>query len=221
MSKYDPAGDCICLNCGKFFHVKPTQIRRGGGKYCSKECYTAAGRVTLVCLNCGESFVRKKYYSYYKCCSKKCSNKALPRVPKNPRVQCVCQQCGEDFEVKRDVAAKGQGKFCSASCRSIHAVQNTKKKRTLPEIRFKELLDNTGFADEYAEQKHLKGIGIADFFFPEMNMAIEVDGVWWHSKPEVKKNDERKNKAYAEAGILLIRFTDEEIKNMWLESRTN
>jgi hypothetical protein len=33
-----------CLNCLQPFQVPPSEIRRGGGKYCSPECYTAARR---------------------------------------------------------------------------------------------------------------------------------------------------------------------------------
>lgn len=31
--------DSICLYCGSFFHVKPSQKKIGKGKYCSKKCY--------------------------------------------------------------------------------------------------------------------------------------------------------------------------------------
>jgi hypothetical protein len=31
--------DSVCMNCGKIFHVKPFQKKRGAGKYCSKKCF--------------------------------------------------------------------------------------------------------------------------------------------------------------------------------------
>src|SRR5258708_6419458 len=30
---------CTCATCGKFFFTLPSEIRRGGGKYCTRGCY--------------------------------------------------------------------------------------------------------------------------------------------------------------------------------------
>ena len=32
--------ECKCLNCDKLFLQSPVEIRRGGGKYCSKRCWS-------------------------------------------------------------------------------------------------------------------------------------------------------------------------------------
>lgn len=52
--------NCKCLYCGKEFHTKPSQILKGGGKYCSMLCRNEndkkTKRLDRVCLNCNEEF---------------------------------------------------------------------------------------------------------------------------------------------------------------------
>lgn len=45
-----------------------------------------------------------------------------------------------------------------------------------------------------------------DIFIPSLKRAIELDGDYWHSSPERKKTDKRKNKECADAGIKLLRL---------------
>lgn len=45
-----------CTYCGKKFHVKPNELKRGRGKYCSKECMKSAGTVIKKCEVCGTEF---------------------------------------------------------------------------------------------------------------------------------------------------------------------
>jgi len=45
-----------CKKCDKIFYSKPSWIKKGGGKYCSKYCYSQArkkGRV-IKCFTCGK-----------------------------------------------------------------------------------------------------------------------------------------------------------------------
>jgi hypothetical protein len=41
-----------CQNCGKQFHVKPSRIKRGGGKFCSRKCYHSLPFPKKICLYC-------------------------------------------------------------------------------------------------------------------------------------------------------------------------
>jgi hypothetical protein len=85
---YTPKVECVCQNCGKDFLTLPAYIRKGGGKYCSADCYHAAhrgennrlwrgGPVQKSCERCGEAFFVKPYEAETaKYCSYKCLNKA-------------------------------------------------------------------------------------------------------------------------------------------------
>lgn len=105
-----------CLNCQKEFLVQPYQLERGGGKYCSKICFTQhrRRRVQITCDGCQEPFItfpckvgRKKY------CSRKCQNESTRK-----RVQMVCQCCGSIFFARAAmVRFRGQEiKYCSKAC---------------------------------------------------------------------------------------------------------
>ena len=49
-----------------------------------------------------------------------------------------------------------------------------------------------------------------DIWFPEINVAIEYDGDYWHSLPRMIRRDERKNKLCKEKNINLIRVKESE-----------
>lgn len=64
-----------CAYCGKAFHVKPCAIRRGRGKFCSKECQRNAGSVIRKCEVCGTEFRFKVSHAVKgegRYCSMKC-----------------------------------------------------------------------------------------------------------------------------------------------------
>lgn len=48
-----------CQTCGKIFSLCPSQIKRGKGKYCSRECHNQAGRVERICEHCGINFIAR------------------------------------------------------------------------------------------------------------------------------------------------------------------
>ncbi len=73
-----------CEVCGKAFRVKPCRIRKGGGRYCSKECQAVAyrlnpprARTTIIvrCDFCGSDIERKpSMVSATNFCSRTCAN---------------------------------------------------------------------------------------------------------------------------------------------------
>ena len=80
---------------------------------------------------------------------------------------------------------------------------------TLPERLFENqlLFNNTLYVKQYKYAK-----GIADFWLPESNIIVEVDGIYWHSKPEVNKRDIRQTEYLESQGFTVFRFTDIEIR---------
>ena len=101
--------------------------------------------------------------------------------------------------------------------------------KTGPELQFRNLLISSGFRDFEMQPSEI--FGKPDFYFPDIKVAIFVDGCFWHGctecykepktnakfwKTKIKKNIERDglvNKRLKEAGIKVIRIKEHKIKN--------
>lgn len=124
----------ICETCGKGFEVNPYEVKQGDGRFCSKSCARSGennnkwkgGKVKRICEACGKEF---EVYPYLinegggRFCSYKCMAKWRSENMKGescpiwkPRVKCICEECGKEFEVKQSDIKNGGGKFCSNEC---------------------------------------------------------------------------------------------------------
>lgn len=110
-------------------------------------------------------------------------------------------------------------KMCRSCSNSIHYTLSKKKKNTKPERELKVILKelNIKFKQSYKYKGHNY-----DFYLPEFNMLVEVDGNYWHGKnlkwdelndtqKNSRKNDEKKNKICLETQQSLIRLWEDEI----------
>jgi hypothetical protein len=52
-----------------------------------------------------------------------------------------------------------------------------------------------------------------DFFFPDLGLVIETDGLRYHRTPSTQTRDARRDRAHALAGMTPLRFTHYEIKH--------
>lgn len=102
-----------------------------------------------------------------------------------------------------------------------------KTKDTKPELKVKTILESNGVKYEHPYQVDKK---VFDFFIPEKNLLIEVDGIYWHSKNltdgemnEVQKkhkiNDAVKNNLAKSLGYKLLRVWEDEINESDLTKR--
>lgn len=89
---WKPKIKCICQWCGKEFERKPSEIKNGGGKYCSQQCKQESARkkIKRICLFCGEIFEiglcnAKRHKGKF--CSRKCAGKAMSGE-NHPRYSC-------------------------------------------------------------------------------------------------------------------------------------
>lgn len=60
------------------------------------------------------------------------------------------------------------------------------------------------------KRQHPIGDYIADFYCHKAKLVIEIDGAY-HNSPEQKIYDEDRRRIFEELGLVVIRFTDEEI----------
>ena len=62
------------------------------------------------------------------------------------------------------------------------------------------------------KRQYVVGCYILDFFIPNVNIAIELDGSQ-HYEPDAKKDDEQRDRLLASFGIKVIRYTNVQINN--------
>ncbi len=101
-------------------------------------------------------------------------------------------------------------------------------RNTKPELKLKQILEENNI--KYIQQFVIKSSKnkFYDFYLPEYNILIEVDGCYWHCKPsiyvnghinETQKyvviNDIEKNKLAEDNGYRLIRVWEDEIDTCW------
>lgn len=107
----------------------------------------------------------------------------------------ICDIC--QYQVRSSEKEEG---VCE-SCRRKIAAKTTKK--AVPKEVFRNFLEEKGFISEYkVGEKRL------DYFHPELNLCIEVDGK--DHKPE--KDKPRDRHFFFEKGITTVRFLNEEIE---------
>jgi hypothetical protein len=78
-----------CANCKKEFYARPSDIKKGKGKYCSRKCYSDS--------QIGRPSPKK--------------GKILV-----PKVEVACEYCNEKFKVHRSRYKRGKVRYCSLSC---------------------------------------------------------------------------------------------------------
>lgn len=108
----------ICVICGKEFSLYPSQIKQGGGKYCSHKCHSETRKLELnrACIVCGKTF-HAKPYTIKRGSGKYCS-KACQYNGQTTALKLVCKACGKEFVRSRSQIRKRKGHYCSPECRN-------------------------------------------------------------------------------------------------------
>jgi very-short-patch-repair endonuclease len=101
-------------------------------------------------------------------------------------------------------------------------------KNTKPEKMFAKFLDKLDI--KYEKQKHVKRY-YCDFFIPEFNLIVEIDGDYWHANPDkfsandvvgakkitakqIWENDNKKTQDILDSGYSILRYWASELKNI-------
>lgn len=183
-----------CPQCGKEFVGR-------NAVHCSRACQMAAQRtrVTRICIVCGFSFERCPSV-IAKGDGRFCSQACAHAYQMQQRIQCTCLHCGRQFEVVPSDLNYRTPRFCSATCNRKYVGE------TAPEQRMRNTLERLALRFE-AQFPFLRYH--LDFYLPEHQLAIEVDGTYWHKKhPE---RDAKRDATLLSHGIRTIRFAETEI----------
>jgi very-short-patch-repair endonuclease len=197
----------ICQQCGATYEQKPSLAQTS--HYCSRQCSDAAQRevLTLDCKVCGKPFQRipSRAGEY---CSYRCMG-----ADQRDRIQKACEVCGKPFEVNR--ARDTLRSTCSRACKRIAWVETVrsyvgKRGETKPEQQVRNALEQIGVA--YQPQYAVAGY-LVDFYLPDHCIALEVDGVYWHTLADQPDKDCRRDARLRTLGIATIRITDAELSH--------
>jgi len=104
-----------CLQCGKYFLAKQSQIVAGKGKFCSKKCgylFRTKGKC-VKCHRCGKEFFARPEQIQLgngRYCSKSCGKGVAP-------IEKPCVWCGKVFLASQSESKKGKELYCSKTCK--------------------------------------------------------------------------------------------------------
>ncbi|HEX6753981.1 MAG TPA: DUF559 domain-containing protein [Solirubrobacterales bacterium] len=79
------------------------------------------------------------------------------------------------------------------------------------EILFRPIAAAAGLPPPLTKQR-VNGFEV-DFFWPELGLVVETDGLRYHRTPSTQTRDARRDRAHALAGMTPLRFTHSEIKH--------
>lgn len=190
-----------CAHCGKELAIKPSLAT--GPRYCNRACVAAAkqaaGTTQQTCTVCGVTFTRKNS-RLGDFCSYACLG-----ASKQQRITKACIECGASYETIPSHAHLST--CCSRACSQKRALRANleKKGENRPERAVRAALDTLGM--RYIAQ-HPVDQFVIDFYLIDDRIALEVDGVYWHSLPQVAKRDKRRTSYLAGRGIRVVRVTD-------------
>ncbi len=185
-----------CDYCGKTYLAIPSQINN---RFCSSECYYAskADDITLSCQQCGRIYHARPTRANQKYCSRECLFTSFSKP-----VMLTCRTCGTVFRSNPSDAHAGRS-FCSRRCVTRYSGE------TRGERHVREILTNAGipFVQEHT------GIGRyrLDFYFPHLQIDLEVDGSYWHGLNQAR--DRRRDAFLLERGITTIRISERDAVN--------
>lgn len=213
MPKRYPAG--ICAHCGEPY------LSGQRKKYCSRRCSDAAlhikrsaeaekNRLHITCEWCGLQFTVSPCQPNRRFCNNVCSGKGTTPIGSSnplfkPSTTLICETCHNPFDVKP--SRVGKARFCSFSCRSIERQRHNPRISSIEIIVAGELTKRNLLFDDQVRV----GAFIPDFIVG--NTIIEVDGDYWHNRPDIAERDIRKNAFYVENGFNLIRIWEHEIND--------
>ena len=217
----------ICKQCGKEFYVVPSQVKYGGGKFCSSKCFYKWNKgknhcmwkekIKKICPICKKNFEVYPSLKKIRFCSRKCYEKWYSKTKRGknnanwkPKIKCTCKNCGKTFYVYPYRVKDGNGIFCCSRCTGIWNYKHHKNKDTSIELKIEDELKRRNIY--YQKQIPLCSVTVVDFYLPQWRIVIYCDGDYWHSKPGAKERDNNQDFILSFNGFNVFRFTGSEIR---------
>lgn len=223
-----------CTFCKKECTTDENDLKRNKNFYCSVECYNNYRKIPLeqrremvelecpICRNKFKKFknsyekgLRYNQKNFY--CSKKCQIEASRNdYSKEFLVKCV--GCGKEIiRTGRHLKITKQS-YCTPSCRytHYHRINATGEHRSLLEKKIEQHIKNSYPNLKYItnDKEQMEGLEL-DFYFPIINLAIEINGpahfnIIWDEKTlkRIQRNDRRKFYLCNKKNIRLIVIKD-------------
>lgn len=197
--------EVTCEHCGRTYYAYPPNL----GRFCTWDCRKLSGdgfskkdRVAWSCEQCGATQEVVRSRSGKRFCGLACYNawrrEAHPRRESTPR---ECRVCGA--EIYAPPSNGDRKKFCSRRCLALGqpARRTSKQADATIAILLKRHPDWNAVA-EYNVNRWRIDLALIDW-----RIAIELDGDYWHSLPNVVKKDRAKNRHLHRNGWQVVRVT--------------
>jgi hypothetical protein len=121
MAKRQRSQGAMCPVCGKVFLQKPADVRKGGGKYCCRECFHSAMRgIPKKWFGTPESTKQERV---------RANGLVNARVKKGMMVRkCQCEECGAVGRMDSHHEDYSRPDLVEWLCRSCHMKRHNRKK---------------------------------------------------------------------------------------------
>lgn len=208
-----------CSKCGEFKKMDKFYRNRtnpDGRQYACIDCERSINdkKDKPNCLICGKEVSTPNN----KLCSISCSNKWKYKNKNNHpmwkggKIEVECDYCGKSEKKKKYKLKITKNLFCSQRCNGLYQAENMPTKETSIERYFEKALKENGI--DYKKQYSLFDICIADFYIPSLNLALFVDGDYWHNLPKTIKKDRRQEKELENKDINFDRIWGSQIREL-------
>lgn len=135
------------------------------------------------------------------------------------KIEIICKQHGSFWQAA-NVHKAGHGCPSCAKEEALlriptmlaNSLKSGKTKDTKPELACKKFLEGheISYIAQY-EVNHGTYSAIYDFYLPDKNLIIEVDGEYWHSTKKQASRDKFKTMLAINAGHLILRISDSDL----------
>lgn len=218
--------EVTCEHCGEVFQRKPSAIARSAHQYCSKACANRANarrgvehprwnRRELECPVCGTRFERLPCHTGKKwsTCSPECDVAYRRTLTGAARYNwgglklMACEVCGAE-KIVQSPSRQRTFRACSRSCATILGIRSWPRVSSL-ETAMAEAFERAALEPvaQYAVDR-----ATADFAFPDARLIVECDGSYWHSLPDVRRRDQRRDGWLRSRGWRVLRLPEDDIR---------
>jgi very-short-patch-repair endonuclease len=125
-------------------------------------------------------------------------------------IKHVCPICGSVFYLT-DTKRHNKIRCCCRKCSISYIAKRAATSTSTLERNMMSVLNEM---DISFRTQYMVDLFPVDFYIEDYNLIIQVDGVYWHSKPSAQERDARCNEAIKQQGYKLLRFREDECNDI-------